>query len=55
MKSYTFTGPKGEVTTVKAIDEERARHLAMVARWGLPSGIYGSLYRGVGLNLIEVK
>lgn len=54
MKQFTFTA-NGNTTTVKVENEDYARHLAMVKRWGPPSGMYSSPYRGQGLNLIEVK
>lgn len=42
-------------TVVKANDESYARHLAMIKRWGPPTGIYGPDYKGRGLSLIEKK
>ena len=44
---------KDRFVTVDAPSETRARHLAMVARWGEPRGIYWPLYRGLGLELIS--
>lgn len=38
---------------VWAHNEEEARHLAMCARWGPPTGIYAPRYRGVGLILLS--
>jgi len=36
--NWTFSGPKGEHTTVVAEDERNARDIAMWARWGAPDG-----------------
>lgn len=55
MQSYTFSGPKAEYTTVTATDEYQARHLAMVARWGPPVGVYKHPYAGYGLTLVSVE
>jgi hypothetical protein len=61
-QKYTFTGFQGGETTVMAFSEAEARHLAMVERWGPPTGIWGSTwnppkgvenphYKGEGLSL----
>lgn len=55
MQTYTFTGPKSETTIVQAASEKVARHKAMVARWGPPTGIYTNPYWGLGLNLVKVE
>lgn len=64
MNSYTFKSRvDGDLVqrcrmerfvTVEAPTEERARHLAMVKRWGPPRGNYEAPYKALGLDLIEV-
>lgn len=49
---WTLKGVGG-TRSVKAYDEREARHLAMVKRWGPPSGIYGQLYAGIGLEIVS--
>lgn len=53
MKKYQFLCINGDTVTVQADSEEKARHFAMVERWGAPSGIYGGWYQGRGLTLVE--
>ena len=55
MHLLTFRHCNGNLTTVKAENEEYGRHLAMVKAWGPPSGMYSSPYRGSGLTVAEVK
>lgn len=54
MQEYKFSGPGGSRVVV-ASNESEARHLAMVQRWGPPSGMYGRRYEGRGLILLETK
>ncbi len=65
MKTYTFRGLEDVVgipmeVTVEAIDEQHARHLAMVKRWGSrapnirPTNVVTGQYAGVGLSLESV-
>lgn len=49
---WTIKGNGGE-RVVKAYDEAEARHLAMVKRWGPPTGIYGQRYMGLGLDVVS--
>lgn len=53
LQSFQFRCMNGDLITVKADDESKARHFAMTERWGPPSGIYGGWYRGRGLTLVE--
>jgi hypothetical protein len=65
MTTFTFSGPGdglvGGPTTVQADDETEARHLAMVKRWGPPSGKPAQdadergRYYSAGLDLIKVE
>lgn len=55
---YTFTGPKDGQTTVTTPNEETARRLAMIARWGRepdPVTLHAPDYKGVGLDLISIQ
>ena len=54
MKSFLFRHVDGTPTTVQAASEADGRHLAMVSKWGPPSGMYGPRYKGQGLELVEV-
>lgn len=51
---WTLKGVGGE-RTVTAYDEKEARHKAMVERWGYPTGIYGQVYHGIGLDVIKCE
>ena len=53
MQKYQFRCINGDLVTVKADSEDKARHFAMVERWGAPAGIYGGWYKGLGLMLVE--
>lgn len=57
--TYSFRHVDGTVSTVKASNEDDARHLAMVLRWGpapdVRIGVNGSRYRGQGLDLVSVS
>jgi hypothetical protein len=51
---YEFNGPSGRgITRVKADNEEDARDLAMVERWGPPEGFCKHPYQGRGLVLVS--
>lgn len=54
LKRYTVRGAGG-TREVMAVDERNARHLAMVDRWGAPTGMYGWEYEGRGLSVTEEK
>ena len=54
VQKYQFSCLNGDLITVNADSESKARHFAMVERWGPPSGIYGGWYQGRGLTLVEV-
>lgn len=54
-RKWTFKGIRyhDDPRIVYARTEEDARHLAMIARWGAPTGIYAPRYAGVGLTLVS--
>lgn len=52
---FEFSGVAGDRSVI-ATTEVEARHLAMVDRWGKPTGIYGNSlgqYSGNGLHLLS--
>jgi hypothetical protein len=53
IQKFQFRCLNGDLVTVKADSEFKARHFAMVERWGAPNGIYGGWYNGRGLTLVE--
>lgn len=53
-KTYTVSGVSGS-RIIQAKNENEARHLAMLQKWGPPTGIYSDPYKGLGLTVTEIK
>lgn len=63
MPEFVFRHVCGHQTVVRAVNEDAARHAAMVERYG-PAPCYGvdrlpvilgSRYKGKGLTLVEIR
>lgn len=50
---YQFRCANGDHVDVEATNEQEARHLVMLKRWGPPEGIYTHPYKGRGLDWLN--